>query len=171
MSHLKKCVKELALEKWKTCWNQAKQGQQYARFAMNPGIRASKDLELADRLTFSTYTQLKLGHDYFKSYLCRLPAYENDLCMFCEKKQSPEHLLLSCKQLSAERRDLREAIRKEGTLRNEQLTLQMLLCTKVSVKHTLNFLKTTRIATRRWILGNVREEEEEIEWEEIERGD
>ena len=36
----------------------------------------------------------------------------------------------------------------------------MLLCTRQGIKNTLQFLKQTRVATRKWILGEIEEREE-----------
>ena len=67
----------------------------------------SKELKQVDRLTFSTFTQIKLGHEYFKSYLERLPAYEDNLCHICKVKQTSEHILISYKQYKAEQKKLK----------------------------------------------------------------
>ena len=50
------------------------------------------------------------------------------------------------------------------------VTLRTLLTTKEGIRNILIFLKNTRIATRRWILGDREEEEEgEVGWGDIER--
>ena len=50
------------------------------------------------------------------------------------------------------------------------VTLRTLLTTKEGIRNTLIFLKNTRIATRKWILGDREEGEEgEGEWGDIER--
>ena len=47
---------------------------------------------------FSTIIQLKLGHGYFKSYLKRLPKYQNDFCFpACRRTQDLRHLIMDCK--------------------------------------------------------------------------
>ena len=133
----------------------------------------SKELKQADRLTFSTFTQIKLGHEYFKSYLERLPAYEDNLCHICKVKQTPEHILISCKQYKAEQKKLKNTVlrqkAKPGTGANSELSLKRLLCTGEGIKATLAFLKETKIATRKWILGKEGTEDEEVEWRNIDR--
>ena len=62
----------------------------------------SKELKQVDKLTFLTFTQIKLEHEYFKSYLKRLSAYEDNLCHICKVKKTSEHILISCKQYKAE---------------------------------------------------------------------
>ena len=134
----------------------------------------SKELKQADRLIFTTFTQIKLGHGYFKSYLVRLPAYENNLYHICKVKQTPEHILMSCKQYRAEQKTLKNAVLKSktgpgpgtGPGSNNELSPKRLLCTREGIKATLAFLKETRIATRKWMVGEVNEE---IEWGSINR--
>ena len=66
-----------------------------------------KELKQADRLIFSTFTQIKLEHEYFKSYLKRLSAYKDNLCHICKVKQTSEHILISYKQYKAEQKSLK----------------------------------------------------------------
>ena len=40
----------------------------------------NQPLARGTKQNFSTIIQLKLGHGYFKSYLKRLPKYQNDFC-------------------------------------------------------------------------------------------
>jgi ribonuclease HI len=111
----------------------------------------------------SSFYQLKIGHGYIKSYLHRLGHSDSDLCR-CGKRETPEHLLLSCRLLRKERTRLRDS------LQGSRLTQQLLLHTKPGIEKTLVFLKETRIATRRWHLERREEEREEEEREEEERG-
>ena len=80
----------------------------------------------------------------------------NDLCQSCGRRENPEHLLLSCKELSTERLELKERLRVP-------LSLQILLHTRKGIKETLVFLQQTQIATRKWHLERHKEEEEEEE--------
>ncbi|RDL32487.1 uncharacterized protein BP5553_08943 [Venustampulla echinocandica] len=99
----------------------------------------------------SAFYQLKLGHGYLKSYLFRLDRSNSDLCR-CGKRETPEHLLLSC----SEYKGARSALKSE--LRGVRLTLPLLLHTKVGIAATINFLKETKIVTRRWHLERAEEE-------------
>ena len=113
----------------------------------------SKELKQADRLIFSTFTQIKLGHEYFKSYLERLSAYKDNLCHICKVKQTLKHILISCKQYKAEQKKLKNTVlrqkAKPETEVNSELSLKRLLCTGKEIKTTLAFLKETKIATRK----------------------
>ena len=182
-SYIKKDIAKIAKEEWIQYLGNANQGQQYSKFQTNLELKMkSKELNQADRLTFTTFTQIKLGHGYFKSYLVRLPAYENNLCHICKVKQTPEHILMSCKQYKAEQKHLKNAVLKTktgpgpgpgprpgpgpGSGANMDLSLKRLLCTGEGIRATLAFLKETKIATRKWMLGEVNEE---LEWGSIDR--
>jgi hypothetical protein len=88
--------------------------------------------------TWSTYIQLKLGHGYFRSYLIRLPGYDTDQCLVCKTKQSPEHLILSCKAYKEERKTMREAAGFK-----ERLVLKLLMNTEKGRNALLSYLKET----------------------------
>ena len=89
------------------------------------------------REQISSFYQLKLGHGYLKSYLCRLGLAGNDTCS-CGGRETPEHLLLSCGTTSIERKGLRAEL---GGL---ELSLPLLLHTKIGIEKTLVFLKKDR---------------------------
>jgi hypothetical protein len=58
------------------------------------------------RETVSTFYQLKIGHGYNKAYLFCMGKADSPLCS-CGVKQSPDHLLLSCKWFIKDCRILR----------------------------------------------------------------
>jgi len=99
----------------------------------------------------SSFYQLKIGHGYFKSYLHRFKHASNDLCR-CGKKETPEHLLLSCREFNM----ARQKLKKE--LNGNRLSLAILLNTKIGIEKTVGFLKDTSIVTRGWYLERRREE-------------
>ena len=145
LSYIKKDIEEIAKEEWTTLWKKAKQGQQYSKLQLKSVSKTkSKELKQAKRLMFSTYTQIKLGHEYFKSYLKRLPAYDTNLCNVCKVKQTPEHILLNCRIYKAEQKTLKNAVLqskpKSGSESNSELSLKRLLCTGEGIRNTLAFL-------------------------------
>ena len=173
MSYIKNDIKKIVIEEWTEIWKKAKQGQQYSKLQLESVSKTkSKELKQAERLTFSTFTQIKLGHGYFKSYLKRLPAYDTNLCNVCKVKQTLKHILLSCKIYKAEQKALRNAVlqsnQKSESEQGLELSLKRLLCTGEGIKNTLAFLDQTKIATRKWILGEI-DKEVKIEWENIDR--
>lgn len=101
----------------------------------------------------SAFFQLKLGHGYNKCYLHRIRVTENDRCR-CGKKETPEHLLLSCKDYNNERRKLKDS------MNGNQLSLNLLLHTDIGIVKTIDFLKKTRISTRRWHIERCSDEED-----------
>ena len=105
----------------------------------------------------SAFYQLKIGHGYLKSYLQRVKHSTNDRCR-CGQSETTEHLILSCPETTSARRHLTDKF--EG-----EISLQLLLHTKVGTEAMLEFLQETHIATREWHLG--RNEELAEEGEEI----
>jgi ribonuclease HI len=107
----------------------------------------------------SAFYQLKFGHGYTKSYLYRIGRTGSNRCS-CGSKETVEHLLLSCKDLRDQRQELGRA------LKGNKLSLQLLLHTKIGIEETLNFIKNTGLATRKWHLERVEREREREEEEE-----
>ncbi|SLM33725.1 hypothetical protein LPUS_02271 [Lasallia pustulata] len=135
-SFIKRDIGKIAREEWTQYWKTTNQGQQYSTFQTSLELKMkAKELKQADRLTSTTFTQIKLGHGYFKSYL----------------------------QYRAEQKTLRNTVLKSktgpgpgsGPGSNNELSLKRLLCTREGIKATLAFLKETRIATRVFLLGEV----------------
>jgi hypothetical protein len=86
----------------------------------------------------------------------RLPTYESKRCNGnCNFIQSPEHLLLHCHHLKDERLKMINQMKPQTT------TLKTLFGTKKGIENLAKFLIDTEIATRRWILGDSEENEQE----------
>jgi hypothetical protein len=113
----------------------------------------------------SAFYQLKIGHGYIKSYLYRIKRADTDSCR-CGRRETAEHLLLACPEGCT----LRQKLKRD--LENAPLSLKLLLHTEHRIKKSLNYIKTTGIATRKWHLerpsSSEEEEEEEEEEERIE---
>ena len=110
------------------------------------------------RQTHTAFFQLKIGHGYLKNYLHKLGHTGDDKCR-CGHKETAEHLLLSCREYSQERRELALDI----GVHVRELTLSLLLHTEQGIQHALTFIDKTGIATRKWHLTRNEEEEEEAE--------
>lgn len=95
----------------------------------------------------SAFYQLKLGHGYIKAYLHRFNHASNARCR-CGRIETTEHLLLTCPEVGDARKALKDKLKRD-------LTLQTLLHTTDGVEATLDFLKMTKIATRKWHLSRV----------------
>ena len=115
---------------------------------------------------FSTIIQLKLGHGYFKSYLKRLPKYQNDFCFpACRRTQDSRHLIMNCKVYRQEQKEFKQEILKTTVPWN----LEAILTLKEGQRILSQYLRKTKIATRKWILGEaIEKEEREEEWVRIE---
>lgn len=96
----------------------------------------------------SAFFQMKLGHGYFKSYLKRIGKRSDDECL-CGAKQTPRHLLLECRRYRWQRRKVEEK------MCSDRLTLPLLLHTYKGVEATLEYIKETKICTRKWYLGDI----------------
>ena len=98
---------------------------------------------------------MKLGHGYFRSYLHRLPDYDTKKCHInCDKDQTPEHLLTVCQYNKKEQKELINQLKKN----NLPYTAKVLFTTKEGIRTTLLFLKKTKVATRKWLLGEIEDE-------------
>ncbi len=92
-----------------------------------------------DRLTFSIFIQLKMRHNYFKSYLHRLSKNNsNKRYEICNARQMLKHLLLNCKHYKAEQIKLK----KKAQLKNTD-TILTLFIIKIERIATLEYLKNT----------------------------
>jgi len=100
---------------------------------------------------------LKLGHEYFKSYLVRLPEYTTNRCFICGTKKNPEHLILHCKITQF----VREKLKQEFDIK--EFSLKNLFNTKQGQEFLYKFLEKTQISTRNWLLqqANLEAENEE----------
>jgi hypothetical protein len=72
------------------------------------------------------------------------------------KAETTEHLILSCPETASARRHLTDKFERE-------ISLQLLLRTKVGTEAMLEFLQETQMATREWHLGRNEELEEDEE--------
>ncbi|KKA16684.1 hypothetical protein T310_9703, partial [Rasamsonia emersonii CBS 393.64] len=104
-------------------------------------------LKLTKQL-WSSIIQLKLGHGYFRSYLVRLPAYNSGTCNLCQtnQEQTPYHLLFHCPAY----RDIRYRAFSRVDRKDYNL---FYLFSKDGQESLVEFLKETKIATRKWHIG------------------
>ncbi len=142
IAYIKRKIKESALIDWTSIWQASKaKEKQYNQFECKSKWK-TKTRTLKKQI-WSTYIQLKLDHDYFKSYLNKMSNYDSNICQFCNTKENPEHLLLHCRRYS----QIRSRIKQEKQL--NQLSLKILFGTKLGQDFLFEFLKETSIATRK----------------------
>src|SRR5947207_13870894 len=101
--------------------------------------------------------QLKLNHDYFKSYLVRLSDYITDKCYVCDTKKNSEHLILHCKATQA----IREELKQEFDIK--KFSLKNFFNVKIGQEFLFKFLEKTQISTRNWLLQQASLETEDEE--------
>lgn len=145
IAFIKRKVKESALTDWNQIWQVSeKKEKHYSQFECKPKWRIkTRNIK---KQVWSTCTQLKLEHDYFRSYLYKLSGYDSNICQFCNTKENSEHLLLHCRRYN----QIRSRIKQEKQL--NQLSLKILFGTNSGQDFLLDFLKETNIATRKWLL-------------------
>ena len=145
LAFISRKVKKSALLDWNTLWQDSKKkGKHYSQFECKS--KWNLKAETVRKQIWSTHMQLKLGHGYFKSYLCRLSNYNSETCQFCRIKENPEYLLLHYRRYA----QIRNKIKSEKKL--NQLSLKILFSTKIEQDFLFEYLKETGIATRKWLL-------------------
>ena len=112
-------------------------------------------LPQTDQAIASTIHQLRLGHGYFRFYLIRLLNYDATRCQCPEPVQTANQLRLGCPLYREERE--RAGIGRETTI-------QSLLFTAKGTEALIDFIQETRVATRRWLLQGIGENEDEDTW-------
>jgi len=151
INFVKKQICKEAKVQWLKVWKSSiKKKNQYWKNILNVNLshKSLKELRKIDKLTFSIFIQLKMKHDYFKSYLHRSSENNLNKCYeICNARQTLKHLLLNCKHYRAEQRKLK----KKAQLKNTD-TIMTLFIIKIERIVTLKYLKNTRIATRKWLL-------------------
>ncbi len=145
IAYIKRKIKESALIDWINIWQASKAKEKhYSQYECRSKWKTKA--KILKKQIWSTYIQLKLDHDYFKSYLNRLSNYDSNICQFCNTKKSSEHLLLFCRRYS----QIRSKIKKEKQL--NQLSSKILFDTIWGQDFLFEFLKETSIVTRKWLL-------------------
>ncbi len=143
----KQICKEMKLQ-WLKIWKSSiKKENQYWKIISNVNLshKSWKELRKIDKLTFSIFIQLKMKHDYFKSYLHRLSENNSNKCYeICNARQTLKHLLLNCRHYRAKQRKFKE----KAQLKNTDIILTLFII-KIERIATLKYLKNTRIATRK----------------------
>ncbi len=110
--------------------------------------KSLKKLWKINKLMFSTFIQLKMKHDYFKSYLHWLSENNLNKCYeICKMRQTLKHLLLNCKHYRAEQLQFKA----KAQFKNMNIIL-MLFIIKIERIAMLKYLKSTWIMTRKWLL-------------------
>ena len=143
-SFIKRKIKESALIKWQEKYAKTNKNKFYSQFQYFPRWNAYK--KTVKKKTWSAFIQLKLDHEYFKSYLVRLSEYTTNRCLICDTKKNSEHLILHCKATQS----VREELKQEFDIK--EFSLKNLFNTKHEQEFLYKFLEKTQISTRNWLL-------------------
>ena len=113
---------------------------------------------------FVTIMQLKFGHGYFHSYLQQLIDYNSSkFTNRCNQRQTPVHLLLNCIYYFDEIQNMKQNI-------DTTINLNIFFNTKIVNEILIKFIVNNKIATRKWILGQLDDDIFETGgWGEIEQ--
>ena len=77
--YLNKRIKHDKFEKWNVMWqNNSKKSEFYEVHISNSQQTFFKNFSNCEKLLLSIFLQMKIEHDYFKFYLCRLFAYKSN---------------------------------------------------------------------------------------------
>jgi len=114
ISFVKKQICKEAKLQWLNVWKSSiKKENQYRKHISNVNLshKSLKELRKIDRLTFSIFIQLKMKHDYFKSYLHQLSKNNLNKCYeICNARQMLKHLLLNCRHYKAKQRKFKKKV-------------------------------------------------------------
>ena len=161
--YLNKKIEENKIRKWNLMWQKnVKKNKYYEVHNSTSQQTFFKKFSNKEKSIFSTFLQMKTEHDYFKSYLCRLFEYESNRCNEkCNEKQTFENLLLYCCHYVNEQNKLKNNMKIS-------ITLRTLFNTDEDIKNVLNFIKNTRICTKKWVLNTMKNEKMHLEkWSDL----
>jgi len=157
----KQICKEIKLQ-WLNVWKSSiKKENQYQKHILNVNLsqKLLKEFRKINRLTFSIFIQLKMKHNYFKSYLHQLSKNNSNKCYeISNASQTSKHLLLNCKHY----RSKQIKFKKKTQLKNTNIIL-MLFIIKIERIVTLKYLKKYLNYDEKMIIRNKRVEREECE--------
>lgn len=147
ISKLRRLVRRRAIEEWQAAFLKTDQGTEYSG---NPSLSLKPELRSAKRSVTTPLIHLRTGHGYFKAYYERFNIPLNNYRCNCGSPiQTRSHLLLHCPDFSETRRKL------FSYNPTTPWTAHTLLHTEKGIKKVLEFIDTTKVATRGWF-GHVR---------------
>jgi len=127
---------------------------------VNLSHKSLKKLRKIDRLTFSIFIQLKMRHDYFKSYLHRLSKNNLNKCYeICNARQTSKHLLLNCRHYRAEQIKLK----KKAQLKNININYINIVHHQDWKNHNTKVFEKYLNCNEKMIIRNERVEREKCE--------
>lgn len=176
LTKLKTQIRQSALLAWHQYWTQrpdSRKGRHFRSIHFQlPTLTPPPHFYHLPKHQLATVTQLRLGHGYFKSYLCRVDENISNTCT-CDRQtpapHTPEHILLYCNKYQHYRHHLRQVA--------QHFHLPDVLGTKAGLMAVGKFVEESWVGTRKDYLGEVKRDEcsgngrrgeEEENWEEEE---
>ena len=106
-----------------------------------------------------------MGHGYFRSYTGMIEKKSRE-CSRCHVTETPRHLLSKCRKYDQKRGSMSKILTNSTNMAG----LSLLLTIKKGLESTIEYLRNTRVATRKWILGQLDIPEEDAGgWGDLER--
>ncbi|KAJ8978659.1 hypothetical protein NQ317_019095 [Molorchus minor] len=102
------------LQKWQERWERDPKGQWTHKLIQN--VRGWVNRKEGE--TEYETTQFLTGHGNFGTYLHRIGKKPNDLCLYCEARDSPEHTMFECDRWTRERQEINAILGTVGTPEN-----------------------------------------------------
>ena len=149
---------------WKLLWTKnSKKKKRYQKFDVQLRNSKIKYLNNQKKLITATVMQLKFGHDYFNSYLKNLTNHSKISKCYerCHEVQNPDHLLINCSHFRNQQAILIK------NMKSYTQSIKALFTTTKKLKHLINFLKSTNVATRPWMLKKIDQNTNQFEWENL----
>nr|XP_023027091.1 uncharacterized protein LOC111515086 [Leptinotarsa decemlineata] len=96
----KRLQRSRTIEEWQTSWEDNTRMAQWTK-RLIPNLRPW--LERDFKYTSYYITQALSGHGFFKTYTCRIGKADDEVCLYCQEMDSPEHTLFSFNRWQRER--------------------------------------------------------------------
>ena len=97
LAFIKRKIKETGLIDWNNIWSESKlKGKHYKQFKCKPNWKSL--IKIVKKQIFSSFFQLKIGHEYFKFYLNKAPNFYPNVYFIYNIKKNLEYFLLHYKK-------------------------------------------------------------------------
>jgi hypothetical protein len=142
VGHLKRLVREELTARWVEEWGEGS-GKQYSKF-VEPRFSVNLRTTQPSRAVQTAVLQLRTGVGNLKPYLKVVGKRTNDLCFTCRRRETAEHILLTCPRFVEARKEM------QRTLPTSLLSLRVLFNTTKGQQALEKFVVTTGICHRGW---------------------
>lgn len=141
---------------WQALWEEEREKGQWTR-ALIPQLK--EWVECKHRRLDYFVTQVLTGHGSFRTYTKKIKKTENDLCIYCGDRDTPEHTLFVCNRWQAMRNTLNREVGVAITATN---MVQVMVETKegwMAIERYINRLMKDKEKEEKEVQLREREEE------------